>query len=124
MISLDSLHLKERLSANRTVDAQGVINGLLCRVTSLIYNYIHKHSANNSAQDELIKHNAFARSIIYRALLSQAIYVVKNGDLSLSVDPQVRSLAIDENAKLELETDIYDIGVSLLYAGGAGYGFA
>lgn len=68
----NGVHLKTRLSANRTADAIGVINGLLRRVTSMIYNYIHKHSANNSAQDEFIKHNAFARSIIYRALLFQA----------------------------------------------------
>ena len=117
------VNLRARLSVNLAVDTTSVINGLIRRVSEIIYNFIHKHSNNPRAQDELIKKNAFARPIIYRALVDEALYVIKNGDLSLSIDPGIRALAIDENAKCELNTELEDVRISLLYAGGGCYGY-
>ena len=115
------INLRARLGYNITVDATAVINGFTQRVSEVIYNFIHKHSNANRLQDEIIEKNRYARDIIYRALVNQAFYMVKNGDLSLSVDAGIRALAIDENARHALNTELDDLRISILYAGGGGY---
>lgn len=82
------IDLRSRLG--RSPSPEYVINGLLTRTTALVYGYIHEHNINTQKQDALIAETPSMRDIIYNALLAQAVYVVYNGDLSISVKPEER----------------------------------
>lgn len=114
----NGIDLRSRLGANDTVNAYSVINRLLKHTTTMIYNYIHSFSIDNSAQDRLISSIPSLRSIIYDALVLQVEYILLNGDFSRSAEPAKRTLAIDDNAKQRLSDSIPELGVSILYAGG------
>lgn len=109
--------LREMLGGNDTVNADIVIRRLLRQTSQMIYNFIHSHSVHNGAQDMLIAKHPHLRPIIYNALLSQAEYLIMNGDPSKSLDVNVRRLAIDEMAKETLSQIIPGLGYSILYSG-------
>lgn len=111
------IDLRTRLAMTNSPSPEYVINGLLETVSELIYNYIHEFSLSNCRQDYIINSFSQARSIVYKALLQQAVYMLKVGNLSLSVDENVRKLAIDNSAKATLNTTITEIGASILYRG-------
>lgn len=111
------IDLRTRLSMTNSPSPEYVINGLLITVSELIYNYIHSFSQYNSKQDKIINHIEQARSIVYKALLQQAVYMLKVGNLSLSVDENVRKQAIDYSAKVTLDTIIVEMGIPLTYSG-------
>lgn len=109
--------LRARLAMTNSPSPEYVINGLLETVSEMIYNYIHSFSTNNECQDVIINHVEQARSIVYKALVQQAVYMLKAGNLSLSVDENIRRNAIDQNAKTTLDTVIRDIGRPITYTG-------
>lgn len=109
--------LREMLDGNDTVRADMIIRRLLHQTTTIIYNFIHSNSVYNGRQDWIIANVPEARPIIYNALLSQAEYILLNGDPSKSLDPTVRSLGVDEMAKATLSEVIPCLGVNLLYSG-------
>lgn len=111
------IDLRTRLAMTQAPNPEYVINGLLETVSEMIYNYIHEYSHFNSLQDKIINHIEQARSLIYKALLQQAVYMLKVGNLSLSIDDAVRRRAIDQNAKQTLNTTIAEIGRPITYAG-------
>lgn len=114
---LRGIDLRARLSMTNSPSPEYVINGLLETVSELIYNYIHEFSMNNEYQDKIINHIEQARSIVYKALLQQAVYMLKVGNLTLSVDENVRRHAIDTSAISTLSTTITEVGASILYRG-------
>lgn len=111
------INLRARLVMTNSPSPEYVINGLLETVSELIYNYIHENSINNEYQDKIINHIEQARSIVYKALLQQAVYMLKVGNLSLSIDENVRKLAIDKSAKITLNTTITEIRRPITYTG-------
>jgi hypothetical protein len=111
------IDLRTRLSMTNSPSPEYVINGLLITVSELIYNYIHSFSQYNAKQDEIINRVEQARSIVYKALLQQAVYMLKVGNLTLSVDENVRRHAIDSSAIATLSTTITEVGASILYQG-------
>lgn len=117
----NGLDLRARLSDNDTISADVIVNKIIRYSTSMIYNFIHAHNEDNRTQDRLIAGVPSLRNIIYHALLAQAEYLTANGDPSLSLDPNIRALAISEMAKLELYTDVEELGVSICYSGGFGW---
>lgn len=110
--------MRSRLEANPSIDATFVINQTTRRVSELIYGYIHRHSNNNAQQDAIIASAPSARAIIFEALCQQLVYMLHKGDLSHSLDENVRRHAIDDSAKETLLRTIPEIGTSILYAGG------
>ncbi len=111
------IDLRARLAMTNAPSPEYVITGLLETVSELIYNFIHQQSHNNCRQDEIINRVEQARSIVYKALLQQAVYMLKVGNLTLSVDENVRRHAIDTSAIATLSTTITEIGASILYRG-------
>lgn len=111
------INMRYRLAMTQAPSPEYIINGLLETVSEMIYNYIHEYAHDNEYQDKIINHIEQARSVIYRALLQQAVYVLKVGNLSLAIDDAVRRRAIDDNAKITLNTTIQEIGRPITYIG-------
>ena len=109
--------LREMLSANRAINAEFIIDRVLKHVTTQIYNYIHSHSANNERQDNWIANIPSVRSIIYKALINQAEYLLTVGDPTKMLDRDKRTLGIDYNAAMLLDTTITELGVPITYQG-------
>ena len=109
------IDLRSRLG--RSASPEYVINGLLNRTTALVYGYIHGHNINTQKQDALIAETPSMRDIIYNALLAQAVYVVYNGDLSISVKPEERENYMDITARTELARIMPEYGRNILYSG-------
>lgn len=114
---LRGIDLRTRLSMTQCPSPEYVINGLLETVSEMIYNYIHEFAHDNEYQDKIINHIEQARNIVYRALLQQAVYMLKVGNLSLAIDDSVRKRAIDDNAKITLNTTIKELGRPITYIG-------
>jgi hypothetical protein len=83
----------------------------------MIYDYIHDFNTSNERQDYLIASIEGARPLIQKAMLQQAIYILKVGNLSLSVDDNERRKAIDYSAIRTLNTTIRELGVPITYSG-------
>lgn len=111
------INLRARLVMTNSPSPEYVINGLLETVSELIYNYIHEFSMDNEYQDKIINHIEQARNIVYKALLQQAVYMLKVGNLSLSIDESVRKLTIDKSARITLNTTITEICRPITYTG-------
>lgn len=109
--------LRNRLARTRASSPEYIINGILTTVSDMIYNYIHGFSVHNNCQDDIIATFEGARRIIERAMLKQALYVIANGNLNLSVDDNERSKAMSPEAVSILNTNIREIGSSILYTG-------
>lgn len=117
-LTANGTFLRQKLSYNKTIDPSTVITRVLTRVSEMIYTYIHSFSANNYVQDKLIAEIPSLRPIIYDALLCQAEYFLLKGDLTRDLDKNIRALAIDDNAKRYLETNVRELGYPITYAGG------
>ena len=113
----EGLPLRDRLAEGSAPSAEYVINGFLKRVTGVIYAYIHNYNADNEKQDYLISHLPSARTMIYNALINQAIYMYHNGDLTLSKDRADKEAAYDTVALSELNRTLPEIQCSILYTG-------
>lgn len=111
------IDIRMRIAEGNSTSPEYIINGFINRITAIIYAYIHKFNIDNKYQDFLITHIPSARDMIFNTLINQAIYTFKNGDLSLSTDENERSKAYDDVALSELNTDLYEIGCSILYTG-------
>jgi hypothetical protein len=122
-LTSNGTYLRQRLSYNKTIDATGVINRVLFRVSEMIYGYIHTFNNENKTQDELIAKVPSLRNIIYQAMLCQAEYYIARGDLSRSPDANLRKLAIDVSAKEILNSTVQELGVPITFAGGFRCGF-
>ena len=83
----------------------------------MIYNFIHEYSTHNETQDNIIANCDGARKIIERAMVKQAKYYLKNGNLYNSTDDNIRSKAISTEAITILNTTIRELGSSILYTG-------
>ena len=51
------------------------------------------------------------------AMLAQALYVLTEGDLSLSAEKDKREIWFDETAKIVLQKPLLETGYCLLYTG-------
>ena len=116
---LDStgINLTTRLNAKGSANAQSAVNGFLDRISVLTYKYIDAHSINTPLRNHIIAICPSARPILQEAMLAQALYVLTNGDLSLSADKEKRALWFDETARITLLTPLIETGYCLLYCG-------
>lgn len=111
------IDLRGRLANTKAENATYIINGLLQTASDMIYDYIHDFNTSNERQDYLIASIEGARPLIQKAMLQQAVYILKVGNLSLSVDDNERRKAIDYSAIRTLNTTIHELGVPITYSG-------
>lgn len=109
--------LRSRLARTRATAPEYIINGVLTTVSDMIYAYIHKFSVHNAVQDNIIATYEGARRVIERAMTKQAFYVIHNGNLNLSTNENERSKAMSPEAVDILNTEIRELGCSILYTG-------
>ncbi|MBQ0099417.1 MAG: hypothetical protein KBS91_02580 [Firmicutes bacterium] len=111
------IDIASKLSQNDVLNTQGALMLLLDKVSTQVYNYIHKFNANNNMQDCIIKNTKGGQNILLRAMSSQLIHILTVGDLRLSTDEKQRALYFSEDAKDILNETIPELGTSLLYCG-------
>ena len=116
-LKVNGTDLRAMLAANSTVNAEFTINRVLKHTTEQIYNYIHKHSADNARQDEWIATIPSVRRYIYDALVHQAEYLLSIGDPTKTLDRDKRAMGIDVNAAMTLDTTIPELGIPITYQG-------
>lgn len=112
------IDLRARISADRTVSPENVIEFFLRTVSDMVYQFIHGYGYNNERQDAIILHDAQAREILRRAMEHQALYVLNVGNLYLSDKKEERAAAICELCRGTLMTKLQRFGFSLLFTGG------
>lgn len=112
------IDLRRRLAGRKAMSPELLIDGLLTTVSEQIYGYIHAHAFDTARQDGILASNSEARSLLFRALLQQAVYVLNVGNLSYSIKPEERAAAINDIAKQILGQYIPSIGTTILYCGG------
>lgn len=93
------LDLFDGVNDRNSTNQQLAVQGILRRVSNLIYEFIHSFTIYTKRQDRIIATNPHYRGVVMRAMGEQLIYMSQVGDLSRSTDPEKRKLAIDENAK-------------------------
>ena len=111
------IDIRAMMGPEPSVDPTYVINQVVRRTSQLIYNYIHQFSTNTQRQDMIIATTPSMRPKMFEILGAQAVYMIDNGDLSLSTDPEEKKRAIDDVAKGMLAEEISEYGVSILYGG-------
>ena len=111
------LDIRGKLARNKANSPEYVLNGFIDTVSEMIYNYLHQFSANNQAQDRIISGLASLRPILYRALLQQAIYMRRNGQLDINPDENLRKNAISPQSIQTLNTTVPELGVPITYTG-------
>ncbi len=111
------IDLRADLAETETVTPEAVIEMVTRTASDMIYGYIHQFSARHDRQDHLLAHVPSLRKILFGAMLYQAVYIRRNGNLYLSTDDNERHKAIDELAKQILMRRVPELGVSILYAG-------
>ena len=111
------INVRAMMGPNPSVDPTYVINQISRRTSQLIYNYIHQFNCNTHRQDMIIAATPSFRPKMYEILGAQAVYMIDNGDLSLSTNPEEKKQAIDEVAKGMLAEEIAEYGFSILYGG-------
>ena len=94
-----AIDIRARLSDNKTVNPEIVINKLCRTISDEIYEYLHRYSIHNDRQDFMIATNAKLRTVIQRAMEYQADYFLANGDIFLSLDGNERGKEINEMTK-------------------------
>lgn len=109
--------LRERMAKTRCPSPEYVINGILEDVSDMVYNYIHDFNIDNDRQDYIIANLNSARDIIENAMIKQAEYVIKEGNLYLSLDDNERSKAFSDQAHKILSRTIKEIGTSIIFTG-------
>ena len=111
-------YIRAKLGANDTIMADNVINSLLELATETTYDFIHKHSFDNYAQDCFIAKIPRLRNIIYKVLVRQATYLYDVGDNRFSTNEALRRVYMYGGAEEALGVIIPELGTSILYAGG------
>ena len=81
-----AIDIRARLSDNKTINPEIVINKICRTVSDQIYNFIHGYSIYDKRQDCMIAGNPYLRSAIQRAMEYQAEFLLGDGDLYLSID--------------------------------------
>ena len=109
--------LDARLAATQSTNATAQINGFFLTVSELIYEYIHAHNTANDRQDRILHRLDSAKRILNRALMAQAEYMYRNGNLALSTDERDVDAAISSREKNILETTIPELGTCIIYTG-------
>lgn len=111
------IDLMTRLKTRGSANVQATVNGFLDRISSLTYRFIDSHAINVIERHRIIAYCPSARPIMQEAMLSQALYVLTEGDLSLSAEKDKRAMWFDETAQQVLFTPLIETGYSLLYCG-------
>lgn len=111
------IDIRGKLAKNKANSPEYVINGFIETVSDMIYNYLHQFAVDTNRQDCFMAQLQSFRPILYRALLQQAIYMRRNGQLDLSLDDNVRKNAISPQAIQTLNTTIAEIGTAITYRG-------
>ena len=112
------INLRADFSETDTITPDAGILTIVYTASDMIYGYIHEFSVDNMRQDYLISKLPSLRKIIFEAMLYQAIYIRRVGNLYLSTDDNERKKAIDEIAKQWLGRTVPELCTSILYAGG------
>ena len=112
------INLRADFSETDAITPEAGILTIVYTASDMIYGYIHEFSADNMRQDYLISKLPALRKIIFEAMLYQAIYIRRVGNLYLSTDDNEREKAIDEVAKQWLGRTVPELGTSILYVGG------
>lgn len=112
------INLRADFSETDTITPEAGILTVVYAASDMIYGYIHEFSADNMRQDYCISKLPALRKIIFEAMLYQAIYIRRVGNLYLSTDDNERQKAIDEIAKQWLGRTVPELGTSILYVGG------
>ena len=102
--------IRSRLSGMGEQDKSQAISQFSKRVSLLIYNIIW----NNS---KICLYNDNARAILKRAMINQASFMIRNGDLSQSTKNEERAIKIDPEVIGILNRTIAGVGHSLMYCG-------
>ena len=111
------INLFARLNTKGSANPQATVNGFLDRISALTYSFIDKHAINTEYRRYIIAHAPSARAIMQEAMLAQALYVLTEGDLSLSVEKDKREFWFDETANIALQKPLRETGYCLLYTG-------
>lgn len=81
-----AIDIRARLSDNKTISPEIVINKICRTVSDQIYNFIHQYTIYNNRQDCMIATNPNLRAAIQRAMEYQVEYIIGNGDIFMSLD--------------------------------------
>lgn len=111
------IDLRSRLAERKAPNPEMIIERFLDDVSTIIYAYIHDCNINNERQDWLIRHTESGREIVYLAMLQQAPYLLKNGNLMYSIKPEERAAAVIDSAKAILSKPLKETGKALTYMG-------
>ena len=111
------LDLCEQANERNAVTANAMAQRFLRTVSNAVYNYIHKHNADNNTQDFLIAKCPSARMIIQEAMTAQLLYMRMNGALDYVADAEKQGLYVCPACISELERTIPELGFSILYTG-------
>ena len=112
------LNMEARVRQKGAVNGEIIVKQTLQTVSMQIYQFLHSRAMDTVYQDEILSCNPEARPVLQRALEQQLLYYMQVGNLSRSVDPKKRALAIDMLAKDILENTILpSLGHSLAYTG-------
>lgn len=117
LIERVGLNLRARMGDRSVITPEIAIKSFNTTVSDMIYQFIHEHNIDNTAQDMLIATVPELRRIIQRAMELQAVYVSVQGNLYLSTKPEERAVAIDYLAQSTLGTVVPCLGISILYTG-------
>ncbi len=80
------INIRARLSVDKTIIPEVVINKLCRTASDMIYNYIHSFSVHNRRQDELIVARQELRRAVESAMEYQIEFLLANGDLYMSTE--------------------------------------
>ncbi len=111
------IDLRAWFAQNKSMNPENMVHSFLKKASRQIYNFIHKHSVHNAAQDKAFECFFSARKILYEALLLQVEYLASVGNLANSMSADERAARVCDDAKDVLGTTIPELGRSILYAG-------
>lgn len=117
VLDFTGIELATRLNAKGSANEQATLNGFLNRISVLTYQFIADHAINVELRYHVANCCPSARPIMQEAMLAQTLYVLTNGDLTLSADKEKRALWFDKTAETILYRNICETGYSLLYCG-------
>lgn len=94
-----AIDIRARLSDNKTVNPEVVINKLCRTVSDQIYTFIHQFSIYNKRQNYLLATMPLLRATVQRAMEYQLEYLLSNGDIFLSLDSNENGKEIHKMSK-------------------------
>jgi hypothetical protein len=113
----EGIDIRGRLARNKANSPEYVLNGFIKRVTSVVYAFIHKGQSRTDLQDYFIAVCPSLREKIRLALTNQALYMVRQGDLLLSIHEEERRNNMDSVAVDILNTKVEEINNPITYKG-------